>query len=180
MDGRTRGNQRRRGKLRPILRTVQVMSFSRVGVRAGLTPDFRMRDLATSSVGKIACLLLLVLIAAHVAHLPVLAHGAHLEREQSGLHLATGALSAGHEHELQAAATSQGTSEAALADPSDQGVECMTTAATIPTRTAALNALAVSEPIQFGADAVSFGPACVPAPRLQIARRHLLLQVLLR
>jgi hypothetical protein len=139
-----------------------------------------MRGLATGSIDKIACSILLVLIAAHVAHLPVLAHGAHADSEQVGLHRATGDRSIGHEHELRATSTIREMSEATLADSSDQAVECMTTAAAIPTRTGALDALAVPAPIQFGADAVSFGPACAVAPRIEAARRHLLLQVLLR
>lgn len=136
--------------------------------------------LATGSIGKVARLLLLVVIAAHVAHMPVLAHGAHDHSQQGGLHWATGDPGIGHEHALQATPTDPGTGDATLADSNDRGVECMTTAATVPTRTAALDALAVPAPIQFGADAVSAGPAWAVAPRIEGARRHLLLQVLLR
>ena len=147
----------------------------------GMTRCFRLSSRATSGIRKFACLLLFVLIAAHVAHMPVLAHSTHDGvGGRVDLHQVAGGSAKGHDHEPLAATAHPGSRDVGLAGTSDHDVECMTTVATVPARSVTLDALAVPAALPDSADAHSFSLPAVLAPGSETARRHLLLQVLLR
>jgi len=125
----------------------------------------------------------------HVVHLPVLAHEEHVRVPvpTSGGHVgANFAMHANehaamdHTHVSGASLPDRGGSEAHLAEHGDDDLTCMTTAATIPTRAATLDALTLPAEIP----AVSADGACKPtgavAHSAGPARRHLVLSVILR
>lgn len=174
-------SQRQGSNLSPMLRAVQDLPLNRSAAGPGMTRYFDMPALTTVSIRKIARLFCLVLIAAHVVHLPVLAHDAHEGiSDTDGLHRADGDPGIGHEHGPQVAISRQGPSESSLTGTSDRDVECMTTAATIPARVATLDTLAAPSAIPESPGGNTFSPPAALACRSGAARRHLVLQVLLR
>lgn len=181
MHGRTRRNQRQGDRFGPILDTVQNLSLSHAGAGHTLTRSFRMPVLVADSIGTLIRVLLFVLIAAHVAHIPVLAHGAHEGvDEQVGHHKIEGQSGIGRGHTIHATLPNQETHGVRLTGTGAPDVECMTTAATIPARAASLDAIAASATIPDCTRADSFSPTAIQAAPTEATRRHLLLQVLQR
>ncbi len=160
---------------------MQILSLSRAGAGCSLTRYFPMQVLIAGSISTLIRVLLFVLIAAHVAHLPVLAHGAHEDAvEQGGHHKIEGQSGIGQGHTIHASFPDQGTHGVRLTETGAPDVECMTTTATIPARAASLDAIAAPATIPDCIRADSFSPTAVQAAPTETTRRHLLLQVLQR
>jgi len=138
----------------------------------------------------VTSLVLFVLIAAHVAHLPVLAHeGRDRTSEQvlsdhahghASLNQASGHAAAAPADGPHAASSDHGQHDSRLAGRDVDSLECMATAATIPTRAA------ISDFLMLPPDLPDTTPARSSASETAVivpadpVRRHLLLQVLQR
>jgi hypothetical protein len=131
-------------------------------------------------VSRVVSLTLLVLIAAHVAHLPVIAFEVHSGPAELGepAHL-------GHPAQIvQVPAQGAPPSEHVAASPHLAGhagtdAECMTAAATLPMRAATPDVLTLPHNLPSAVEAGPFASSAAIVYPAKSSRRHLLLQVFL-
>jgi hypothetical protein len=137
----------------------------------------------------LASIALFILVAAHVVHLPALAHEVGVRvTEPTRVGAEDGNLAVhavdhgaiGHAHGTGASLPDRGSNKSHLTDQGDDDLECMATAATIPMQSATLVALALPAYIPDASEAGSLGAAALDIHPPEPARRHLLLQVFLR
>jgi hypothetical protein len=131
-------------------------------------------------VQLLPALILFALLAAHLAHLPVMAHEAPVLADEPGTAEHHSLVHDDHERAGTARVDPQVQADSPLIDHGGHGPECMVQIATIPLRIA--SPVAMTAPVSVLNDVTAAGRAerstllVSPDP----ARRHLLLQVLLR
>lgn len=145
-------------------------------MRSPIRGAMRPSDAAARVVG----LVLLVLISAHVAYLPVLAFEDHDVTASSNARQDGGPAAKRWPPTLYPQSSDHGDGGSHLAEHGDRDAECMAGTATLSMRSSTPDALRRPAGIPNAAEADSFAPTTGVISPAELTRRHLLLQVLLR
>jgi hypothetical protein len=163
----------------PILRGVHLASVAPliVSIRAGRVRRYTRWP---RTAARFASLILLVMITAHVTHLPVMAFEGHVgvAAPRSALHDNHPA-AMDHAQTVRTTPSGHGDDPERLIGQSDADVDCMAAEATLPTRASTTDMLTLPVSDSNAVEAESFDPAAI-IHSAESTRRHLLLQVLLR